>query len=573
MDAKLKTIETMNVLKPSDERVKILIVDDLKANLVALEALLRRPDLEIFQAKSGKEALEFLTQHGFALALIDVQMPGMSGFELAEFMRGTKKTKNIPIIFVTATAGAQSFSFKGYESGAVDFLLKPLDPYAVRGKVNIFVELFRQKNMMKYQLDTITDLLAAVSHAKKEAELANEAKSQFLTNMSHEIRTPLSAILGYSELLADPEQNRSDVLTCSSGIQRNIAHLTKLVDEILDISKIEAGKFDVEMDTFLLLPELGEIFNSLQVQAVAKGLKFNISFDSDMPDTIRSNPMRLRQILLNIIGNALKFTDEGHVSIAVATVPNLQLGDGFHLLQFSVNDSGCGLTPEQQDRLFKPFTQADSSVTRKYGGTGLGLVLARRLAQALGGDVVINHSHAARGSSFVVTLDPGSMKNIPMRSCLTEADLCLRPLNSKTIFGPVRRLANVKVLLVEDGPDMQMLMKRMLEISGATVALAVNGLEAVKMALENDFDLVLMDMQMPVLDGYEATQQLCAAGFMRPIVALTANSMQGEREVCLAAGCKDYLSKPVKAIDLIDTVERLVNKAGQDHSIDRCGNE
>ena len=202
----IEGFETLNV---SDGVVKILIVDDLKDNLLALEALLRRDDVEIFKARTGTEALEFLIPHEFALALIDVQMPGMSGFELAEFMRGTKKTKNIPIIFVTATAKDQSFSFKGYESGAVDFLLKPLDSHAVKSKVNIFIEIYRQKNMLKNQLETITGLLEAVNLSKKEAEEANESKTQFLANMSHEIRTPMSAILGYSELLVNPEQTKT----------------------------------------------------------------------------------------------------------------------------------------------------------------------------------------------------------------------------------------------------------------------------------------------------------------------------------------------------------------------------
>ncbi len=568
-----KDIENIDATRVPEPVVKILLVDDLKDNLLALEALLRREDLEVFKARSGREALEYLVNHEFAVALVDVQMPGMSGFELAEFMRGTKRTKAIPIIFVTATAKDQGFSFKGYESGAVDFLLKPLDSHAVKSKVNIFVEIHRQKNLLKNQLETITNLLDAVSQSKREAERANESKSQFLANMSHEIRTPLSAILGYSELLAYPEQSKTETLDCCIGIQRNIEHLSKLIDEILDISKIEAGKLEVELLPFALLPELSDIFGSFRNQIKAKGLTFTVNFLGKIPETITTSSLRLRQILLNIIGNALKFTVRGGIEVDISLVQGIE-GEGkkdqgeekdaegggrtFPLLQFEIRDTGCGLTPEQQARLFRPFVQADSSITRKHGGTGLGLLLSRRFAEALGGGVEITQSIIGSGSTFAIRLNPGPIENVSHINGLSEGDLFSQKVIAKEGFGASKRLFNIKVLLVEDGPDIQVLMKRMLEMSGAKVELAVNGLEAVGMAMEESFDLILMDMQMPVLDGYEATRQLLARGYRSPIVALTANSMQGERETCINAGCRDYLSKPVKAKVLVDTVERIV---------------
>ena len=482
-------------------------------------------------------------------------MPGMSGFELAELMRGAKKTKNIPIIFVTSAAKDQSFSFKGYESGAVDFLLKPLDSHAVKSKVNIFIELYRQKNELKNQLETITSLLDAVNQAKSQAERASTSKTQFLANMSHEIRTPLSAILGYAELLANPDQTKVEALNCRNGIQKNSKHLTQLIDEILDISKIEAGKLEVERIQFCLLPELGEIFTSLQEQAKKKGLAFKVTFDGEIPESITACPKRLRQILLNIVGNGLKFTEKGSVSITIKLVQ--QKDNLSDLLSFIITDTGCGLTQEQQARLFQPFSQADSSVTRKYGGTGLGLLLARRLAEALGGDVTLTESQIGQGSTFTFHLDPGPLKGVSRLKGVRMATLKINKKTTGDLFGVSQRLANIKILLVEDGPDSQILMQHFLEASGAIVALAVNGVEALSMAVADDYALVLMDMQMPILDGYEATKQLLEKGYATPIVALTANAMRGEREICLAAGCVEYLSKPVKANLLIETVERL----------------
>ena len=558
----------MKTVMPKQENsdpVKILLVDDLKDNLLALEALLRRDDVQIFEAKSGTEALDFMITHDFALALIDVQMPGMSGFELAEFMRGAKKTKHIPIIFVTATATDQSFSFKGYQSGAVDFLRKPLDSFAVKSKVSIFIDMFRQKNEIKTQFETITGLLKSLKDAKNEADRANSSKTQFLANMSHEIRTPLSAILGYSELMTDPEQTVADALYCGKGIRRNIEHLTELIDEILDISKVEAGKLEVDRVRFDLIPVMDEIFMSLHDRAKVRGLKLDVKCEGKMPKTVISCPMRLRQILLNIVGNALKFTAQGGVEIDVRLISD-QRRPLNHLLQFEVKDTGCGLSPEQQERLFLPFSQADSSVTRKYGGTGLGLMLARSLAEALGGSVILTKSHIGEGSTFTFNLDPGPLTDVPM---IDVVGIAQPKKQEETVKDPVvapRKLTDISLLLVEDAPDNQILLRRFLEADGATVATAINGEEGLKMALAGTYDLVLMDMQMPILDGYEATKKLREMGYTTPIIALTANAMRGEREICLGVGCVEYLSKPVKAHALVEIVAKFTKNISKSSS-------
>lgn len=546
-------------------RSKILVVDDhplnIKAFVRAIGSL--NPDVDIFPATSGLEALSLVIDHEFALAIVDVQMPGMDGFELAELMQGRRESSDIPIIFVTAGEFDLHLIFKGYEAGAFDYISKPYDPRVLASKVRVFVELSRSRALFKQQLVEITRQKQELETLKVVAETANDAKSNFLANMSHEMRTPLGAILGYSELMTNPDQSKGEATQCIIKIQRKVELLTELIDEILDISKIEAGKLEVELVQFALLPELGEIFTLLEDRANAQSLKFEVIFSGKIPTEVVACPMRLRQILLNIGGNAIKFTEKGGVKIIVKMVAGtLGLTDA---LSFSFKDTGCGLTPDQQARIFQPFSQADSSVTRKYGGTGLGLVLAQRLAVAMGGDVELTESTLGKGSTFTFNMGIRALDNIPQIGDLTLADLRPHRAIPKDIFVANRKLADLRILLADDAMENLALFSRFLESSGASVTTAVNGAEALKIAMAGRFDLVLMDMQMPVMDGFEATMQLRAKGFSSPIIALTASAMSGEREKCLASGCTEYICKPVKATELIATVARVVKTISAQH--------
>ncbi len=546
----IETIDhSQQIPKKITDKVKILLVDDLDNNLLALEGLLRRDDLEICKAKSGAEALGLMLNADFALALIDVQMPGMNGFELAEFMRSTKKTKNIPIIFVTATASQQSFLFKGYESGAVDFLLKPLDSFAVKSKVNIFVEMYRQRKELKIQLDLNSELMADLNESKVAAERANSFKTQFLANMSHEIRTPLGAILGFLNLLKSPTCTSEEKSNYMLTIERNSQQLLGLVDDILDLSKVEAGKMTVESIQFSLAEMLSEFNSHMTFKAGGKGVEFKFNMDSPIPDIISSDPIRLRQILSNIAGNALKFTDKGYVSLSVSYADPL--------LRFTVKDTVIGISKGNVLVLFQPFTQANPTTTRKFGGTGLGLVLSRRLAEALGGKLEIAESREGFGSTFLIEvksplLSHAKLIGLNELSAIEHAVLPNFKKNKDILRG-------LKVLLVEDSPDNQTLITMYLNNAGAIVKLASDGAQGVESALSENFDVVLMDIQMPIMDGHEAVTKLRKSKYAKPIIALTAHAMTEERAKCFESGFTDFLTKPLQKSQLIEVLSRYIH--------------
>ncbi|MFZ3230371.1 MAG: response regulator [Pseudobdellovibrio sp.] len=531
------------------EKFEILIVDDVKNNLIALNALLERDDVSIFQALNGTQALELMLKHDFCLALLDVHMPGMSGFELAEFMRGAKKTKNVPIIFVTATSHDQSFAFKGYESGAVDFLLKPLDPYAVKSKVNVFIELYRQKKEMKKQLDSITDLMVNLNLTKEEAERANNSKTQFLANMSHEIRTPLCAILGFIDLLKNPLTTADENRNYISIVERNSQQLLCLVDDILDLSKVEAGKMTIENFEFSFAEMLNDLITLMVFKAEEKGIQFKFFTDSLIPDRICSDPVRLKQILTNIIGNAIKFTDSGHV--------DLHISYSNSTLKFVVKDTGVGISKKQESRIFQSFSQADSTTTRKFGGTGLGLVLARRLSEALGGKLELVESKTGIGSTFLIEV---ITKLLPHAKLVDKNELSIiaSEVDILDYHKNTQVLRGLKVLLVEDSLDNQMLITMYLTKEGAHVKTASDGARGAELALVEEFDVILMDIQMPILDGHQATKKLRNHKYAKPIVALTAHAMKEERIRCLESGFTDFLTKPIQRDLLIDVLSRYV---------------
>jgi signal transduction histidine kinase/DNA-binding response OmpR family regulator len=387
---------------------------------------------------------------------------------------------------------------------------------------------------------------AELLRLKDAAEAANRAKSEFLANMSHELRTPMSAILGFADMMTRTGDHAIDAAECVSTIRRNSQHLLDLINEILDLSKIEAGQMKVERiqcDLPALLCELGAL---MQPRAAEKSLQITIDIQGPVPRYIQTDPQRLRQILVNLLGNAIKFTPSGCVNL---TVSQKNQAESCQLI-LVVRDTGIGMTSEQLSRVFEPFAQAESSTTRKFGGTGLGLTISRRLARLLDGDITVS-SEPNIGSAFTVTMDARNCDSEESFSNLDDPSL--RAIQSDVLCDTTSFTA--KILLVEDGRDNQRLLSTLLRMAGADVEIVNNGQVAVERAAVGSFDLILMDMQMPVMDGYTATAELRSRDVHTPIIALTAYAMAEDRAKCLASGCNDYLSKPVRPDSLLNMVK------------------
>lgn len=398
-------------------------------------------------------------------------------------------------------------------------------------------------------LNQMSQELRANIGERVQAENANRIKSLFLAHMSHEIRTPLGAILGFTELLKENNLSDEERQKNIEIIERTGQDLAKIINDILDITKVEADHLDIDEVSFSLPKLMSEVYELLNLKCIEKSIQLIFVQSGPIPYRMKTDPIRLRQIIMNVIGNAIKFTNHGKVTVTYRAYNGK--------LTFLVKDTGIGITKEQQHSLFQVFSQADNSITREFEGTGLGLVLSRRLARMLGGDVTLESSEFGQGSTFKIDI------------AIHEVDSMKRPTlhnhhETETPKDDFSILKNKKILLVEDSPDNQLLIQKYLSKYAVNLTTANNGQEAVHATDINHFDLILMDMQMPVLDGYNATSILRKKGLKIPIIALTAHAMKDDRAKCLNAGCTDYITKPIHRIQFLESIVKNLPKANSE---------
>ena len=430
------------------------------------------------------------------------------------------------------------------------------------GEVELFSTISRDISDQKrtsQKLKDYADALEATNRSLEQsrvaAEAANRAKSRFLANMSHEIRTPMTAILGYANLLMDPTLGASGRNNYLAVIRRNGEHLLTLINDILDLSKIEAGKMSWEMTRCNIVALLADVASTVRPRVTGRDVSLMVEYPGEVPETILTDGAHLRQAVMNLAGNAVKFTQRGSVRIAASFLPEWRQGQP--AMKIEVIDTGIGIREEVLSQLFEPFVQGDTSVSQKFGGTGLGLAISRHIVQTLGGELTAT-SVFGQGSDFSLIVPTGNLEGVPMLRQPAEMEYETAD-NAEEETG--ENLEGVRILVAEDGYDNQRLIEAILKKVGAEVETVENGRLALAKAESKPFDLILMDMNMPEMDGYEATRTLRDHGYAKPILALTANAMSEDSRQCVAAGCNEYMAKPINQRQLIQTIARHVGKA------------
>jgi signal transduction histidine kinase len=521
-------------------RPLLLIVDDIPENIGLLADNLAK-DYDVQFAQSGPKALALMETHIPDLILLDVMMPGMNGFDVFEQLKNNPKWRKVPVIFITAENDSATET-KALNTGAVDFISKPINQQVVRARVKTHLTLYQRER--EYQLlnktlemrvlertQQVEALNAALEERAKQAESANETKRLFLGNMSHELRTPMSAIIGFSDLL----QTRTNDPTISeqlSVIRKASRKLSATINEILDFTQISSGQTQTLMSEFSLVELIKSLNELFAEQARAKKLSYNTDIDPRVPDQLIGDAPKLKQVLLNLLSNAVKFTREGNISLQIRPLKtNLESVE----LIFEVSDTGIGIAPELVDKIFLAFEQGDNSLTRQYGGLGLGLSINGKLIEMMGGHIGVK-TELGKGSTFWATL-------VFMRGQVPQKIAPqLSPLESLKTLNYRPRL-----LLVDDDFLNQEIFQYILNEANLAFDTANDGVEAVAKAIENTYDLILMDVQMPIMNGLEATlaiHELAGCEHI-PVIAISANAFDEDRLRCFEAGMNAFIPKPI----------------------------
>jgi len=509
-----------------DEIFRILVVDDNANNRFTVRTLLARlPDVLMVEAASGEEALMCTVEQTFHLVLLDVQMPGMDGYETAQHLQMIERTRHIPIVFLTAVYKSQEFMQRGYAIGAVDYLTKPLDDNLLLNRVRFYQHHQAQERKLAAVADLLRCQGLALLKAKEFAEAANRAKSVFLANMSHELRTPLNAILGFSRMIGQDSALGSENRQRIDTVNRAGQHLLDLINDVLEISRIEAGRVNVKQESFDLNELLAMVEDIIRVRADDRGLQFRVESQGERSRYVMGDAHHLRQVLINLLGNAVKYTDKGSVALRVINAGGM--------IRFEVLDTGPGISAQEQTLLFHAFSQTMIGIA-KGEGTGLGLAISQEFVRLMGGELRVD-SVLGQGSKFFfsLTLPAGEenvLENVAGRIVGLDGD------------GEVPR-----ILVAEDNADSRVLMTQLLQQAGFLVQTAENGLRAVACFTQWQPHFIWMDMRMPELDGYGATRAIRAlpGGQAVKIVALTASAFDEERGAMIAAGCDDMVRKPL----------------------------
>ncbi|MBF0194869.1 MAG: response regulator [Magnetococcales bacterium] len=531
----------------SKSQATILIVDDQSSNIDLLKDIL--PDFNLFTALNGRRALEIASSnYSPDIILLDIMMPEMNGYEVCRRLKNSDLTKDIPVIFVTARNEVTDES-EGFAVGGVDYITKPYHAEIIRHRVKSCLSLMQHQNQLEELVKARTQELEKArkeaEDGKKAAEAGNKAKSDFLAHMSHELRTPMNAILGMSEILEETTLTNTQEW-CVTNLNHSGETLLTLINDILDLSKIEASQLTIEATNFDLIHAFKKTLELFKFSFIDKSIVLQHKIADDVPQWVNGDPTRLQQILLNLISNALKFTKKGYVEASIYV-------DDDKNIAFSILDTGSGVPQEKQQEIFQPFTQADTSITRHHGGTGLGLTICSRLVDLMGGKIWFE-SEVDKGSKFTFTI-PFILVN--------KNEIVASTVNKNSIYSDDysnKDLQNIKILLVEDTEENQFVIQGFLQKSNCQIEVAGNGAIGVEKFKESTFDIVLMDIQMPIMDGYTATKKIRQwekeqGADPTPIIALTAHALNKEAELIMAAGCDLHLTKPIRKARLIATLK------------------